>query len=423
MPAAGPYYVASYTPGQGAVLKRNPNYHGSRPHALDEIDYSVGIGTAQSVKEIEAGTADFAVVNGLAQTQRESLNARYGPDSPAARAGDQRYFVHPDAQHRIPVHEHQPTAVRERRTCARRSTTRSTAGRSHEPRGLRVPRPSRPTSFSRRAAPVSATRTSTRSPRIWRRRGGLPAGSAGGQCCMSAPIRAARSAQLIQAELKPIGINVEIVEIPGSGPTIEPAFAAHPSTSLLPSGSPSTRTPPTRSTTSSTAARSGPRGTATTPTSTIRPTTASSPPHALSPASSVMRPTDARSRSLAQRSTRRTALAPGRAGVLLRARRLRQVYEPSTRSTSPRSASGITAERLRCESGGSQVAQPTRSRVVSADSSPDDSRKSASRGPSNMTVLGDRFWGQVQGLPGPLKALRGVGAAGRRTSRVAGKAR
>ena len=56
VPAAGPYYVASYTPGQGAVLKRNPNYRGSRPHALDEIDYSVGIGNAQSVKEIETRT-------------------------------------------------------------------------------------------------------------------------------------------------------------------------------------------------------------------------------------------------------------------------------------------------------------------------------------------------------------------------------
>jgi len=96
VPAAGPYYVASYTPGQGAVLRRNPNYRGSRPHALDEIDYSVGIGTAESVKEVEAGTADFAArVNALTQAQRESLNARYGPGSAAARAGDQRYFVHP----------------------------------------------------------------------------------------------------------------------------------------------------------------------------------------------------------------------------------------------------------------------------------------------------------------------------------------
>ena len=36
--------------------------------------------------------------------------------------------------------------------------------------------------------------------------------------------------------------------------------------------------------------------------------------------------------------------------------------------------------------------------------------------------LGDRFWGHVQGSSGRLKALRGRGAAGRRTSRDAGKA-
>ena len=93
VPSAGPYYVASYTPGQGAVLKRNPNYRGSRPHALDEIDYSVGIGAAQIVKEIDAGTADFGVVDDLPRGQHASLAARYGSRSPAARAGGQRYSV------------------------------------------------------------------------------------------------------------------------------------------------------------------------------------------------------------------------------------------------------------------------------------------------------------------------------------------
>jgi peptide/nickel transport system substrate-binding protein len=95
VPSAGPYYVASYTPGQGAVLKRNPNYHGSRPHAFDEIDYRDGIGAAQSVKEIEAGTSDFAVVSDLPDGQLASLAARYGPGSPAARAGGQRFVVNP----------------------------------------------------------------------------------------------------------------------------------------------------------------------------------------------------------------------------------------------------------------------------------------------------------------------------------------
>ena len=93
VPSAGPYYVASYVPAQGAVLKRNPNYHGLRPHALDEIDYSVGIGPAQSVKEVEAGTADFWVNDRPSFGLLVRLAARYGPGSPAARAGHQQYFV------------------------------------------------------------------------------------------------------------------------------------------------------------------------------------------------------------------------------------------------------------------------------------------------------------------------------------------
>ena len=37
LPSAGPYYVASYTPDQQIVLKRNANYRGPRPHRLREI--------------------------------------------------------------------------------------------------------------------------------------------------------------------------------------------------------------------------------------------------------------------------------------------------------------------------------------------------------------------------------------------------
>ena len=43
VPTAGPYYVTSYTPGQGVVLARNPNYHGSRPQHFSRIELAVGI--------------------------------------------------------------------------------------------------------------------------------------------------------------------------------------------------------------------------------------------------------------------------------------------------------------------------------------------------------------------------------------------
>jgi peptide/nickel transport system substrate-binding protein len=95
VPSAGPYYVASYTPGQGAVLKRNPNYRGARPHSFAEIDYTVGIGPAQLARDVEEGAADFAVLDALPARQRASLAARYGPRSTAAHRGRQRFFVHP----------------------------------------------------------------------------------------------------------------------------------------------------------------------------------------------------------------------------------------------------------------------------------------------------------------------------------------
>jgi YVTN family beta-propeller protein len=95
VPAAGPYYVTSFAPGQGAELKKNPNYAGARPRRLSEIDVVLGVGKAQSVSDVEAGKADYAaddVPPGIAPR----LAAKYGAGSDAARGGGQRYFVHPE---------------------------------------------------------------------------------------------------------------------------------------------------------------------------------------------------------------------------------------------------------------------------------------------------------------------------------------
>ena len=61
IPSAGPYRVASFTPNQGVVLTRNPNYHGSRPHRLARIELAVGIPGPRAVAQVEAGTADYAI--------------------------------------------------------------------------------------------------------------------------------------------------------------------------------------------------------------------------------------------------------------------------------------------------------------------------------------------------------------------------
>jgi YVTN family beta-propeller protein len=89
--SAGPYYVSSYIPGQGIVLKRNPNYTGSRPHHLDEIDFRPNVPQEQAVAEIAAGQADYSL-DGAPRDQDGRLQARYGAASPAGRAGLQQYF-------------------------------------------------------------------------------------------------------------------------------------------------------------------------------------------------------------------------------------------------------------------------------------------------------------------------------------------
>ena len=98
IPSAGPYRVASETPGQGVVLTRNPNYHGSRPHRLARIELVVGIPPHRAVAQVQAGTADYAVAGEVTSADNATLAARYGPGSAAAKSGHQQYFVGPGPQ-------------------------------------------------------------------------------------------------------------------------------------------------------------------------------------------------------------------------------------------------------------------------------------------------------------------------------------
>ena len=93
IPSAGPYSVASYTPKQGVVLTRNPNYRGNRPHRLARIELAVGISAQHAIADVEAGAADYAIGTIFDTAQAATLAARYGPGSPAAKSGHERYFV------------------------------------------------------------------------------------------------------------------------------------------------------------------------------------------------------------------------------------------------------------------------------------------------------------------------------------------
>jgi YVTN family beta-propeller protein len=99
IPAAGPYYVTSYTPGREVAQARNPNYGGSRSREFQRIEMTLGTSPQQAAADVEAGRADYTIVSGptgsdvTALTSR--LAARFGAGSAAAARGHQQYYATP----------------------------------------------------------------------------------------------------------------------------------------------------------------------------------------------------------------------------------------------------------------------------------------------------------------------------------------
>ena len=90
IPSAGPYFVASATPGRSFVLFRNPNYHGNRLHRLQRIEIIVG--ASHPVAQIEASKLDY-LIGGVPVGESARLERLYGAHSAAAGRGRQRFFA------------------------------------------------------------------------------------------------------------------------------------------------------------------------------------------------------------------------------------------------------------------------------------------------------------------------------------------
>jgi peptide/nickel transport system substrate-binding protein len=94
--SAGPYFAAAAHADGAVVLKRNPNYGGHRPAALSEIDVTPPATEPQKteIADVEEGRTD-ALILSPKEGELSRLEARYGPQSAAARAGAQRFFSYP----------------------------------------------------------------------------------------------------------------------------------------------------------------------------------------------------------------------------------------------------------------------------------------------------------------------------------------
>jgi oligopeptide transport system substrate-binding protein len=86
LPAAGPYYIAQYVPGRKLVLLRNRLYRGPRPHHVDQLLVSFVDTEATALGLVKKGRADWADVT--PETIISSLTRRQ-------RADRTRFFSRP----------------------------------------------------------------------------------------------------------------------------------------------------------------------------------------------------------------------------------------------------------------------------------------------------------------------------------------
>jgi peptide/nickel transport system substrate-binding protein len=91
-PAAGPYYVKEYRPGERVVIRRNRFYRGTRPHHVDgfEIDFGA-LSPQEVVARVDRGDADWGYTTaGIYFDSSLGMVAKHGIN----RQGG-RFFVRP----------------------------------------------------------------------------------------------------------------------------------------------------------------------------------------------------------------------------------------------------------------------------------------------------------------------------------------
>jgi peptide/nickel transport system substrate-binding protein len=84
--SAGPYYIASRTPGRSTVLMRNKYYKGSRPANPDEIVFTPNVDMATSLLQVESGASDLDIA-GIPPTDAAELGSKYGVNTGRFKVG------------------------------------------------------------------------------------------------------------------------------------------------------------------------------------------------------------------------------------------------------------------------------------------------------------------------------------------------
>jgi len=91
LPSAAPYYVAEYVPGERLVLERNRFYNGNRVHHVDRFVADLGADAGSIVDDIASGKVDCCIPTATVYAARAAeLARRYGVNKPGGQ-----FFVVP----------------------------------------------------------------------------------------------------------------------------------------------------------------------------------------------------------------------------------------------------------------------------------------------------------------------------------------
>jgi ABC-type transport system substrate-binding protein len=211
LPGSGPYFISEFVRGSRVVLKRNRFYRGSRPHHLDQIIFQVGGNPVATTHKVEAGELDVdlivpgSVLAEVGALYRVNKTQFYSVRSPSV------FYVFMNTEQ--PLFRNNPK-LRQAvnfaldRTAMLRAVTRYFGFRtdSYLPRGL-------PGALDVHPYPV-------RYPDLAKARalarGHTRSGKAVMYSCNNVEFGCVAHAQIIQYDLKQIGIDVEIKQFPNA---------------------------------------------------------------------------------------------------------------------------------------------------------------------------------------------------------------
>jgi peptide/nickel transport system substrate-binding protein len=212
IPGAGPYFVSDYVPGQRVMLERNRYYRGSRPHHVDrfvgDLTY-LSADPTPALDRVESGELDYASV-AVTSERAEELKRKYGVNR-------SRFYVQPGTFFRLFVLNTSGALFRnnlELRQAVNYAVDRKALMREIGPFGGYVTdqylAPGLPAFRNERIYPLKG-------PDVAKARALARGHLRGGKAVLytqNGAINAAQ-AQILQRNLKAIGLELEIKAFPG----------------------------------------------------------------------------------------------------------------------------------------------------------------------------------------------------------------